>query len=359
MSDAGADVTAPREVSAPVAAPLALALIGTGGVGRNVTRLVRGRPQYRLAAAYSRNPTHQRQDIGSLAGGGPLGVTVSGDRNSVLEAGADVLLVATTSFLSEVADHIEAGLAAGMDVLTTAEEAAFPWILDEALATRLHQAALAAGRSVLGAGLNPGFIFDTLLLTASAIAWDVRSIAIRRVVDVSGFSATVQQRLGIGFTADEFAGGVAEERITGHIGFPQSFHLAAASMGKSIQRIDKAFEPLLAAENLAGASLTVRAGTTGGFVQRYTAYCDDAPWMSAEFVAHVAPGSVGCRTTDEITIDGYNGLHLTLDPGCQPQLGTAAMLANVMPRLREAPAGFITVADLRIPHARPSSATFD
>lgn len=333
-------------------------LCGVGGVGRNVTRLLRARPDYRIVAACSRNPDLIGRDLGELAGGPPLGVAVSGDLGTALSEPADLLLVATTSFLSEVAADVRAGIERGLNVITTAEEAAFPWIIDADLAEELDELARDRGVSVIGVGLNPGFIFDALLLTASGIAWDVRAIRIRRVVDVSRFSATIQRRLGIGFTAERFTEGVEAGSITGHIGFPQSFHLAARCLGVRIDRIESGFEPLVADRPYDGEHLRVEPGTTAGFVQRYRAICGGRPWMAAEFIAHVDPPAAGHEPSDSIRIDGYNAVNLAINPGCQPQLGTAAMIANVMPRLVEARPGYLTVADLALPHARPTAGSF-
>ena len=333
-------------------------LSGVGGVGKNVTRLLSARPDYNIVAAYSRNEAYAGRDLGEHAGVEPLGVTITTDRDGALTADAELLLIATTSFLKEVEGDIRAGIARGLNVMTTAEEAAFPWIINAPLAEELHQLALDSGVSIIGLGLNPGFVYDALLLTATGIAWDVERIRIRRVVDISRFSETIQRRLGIGFTAEEFQAGVAAETITGHIGFPQSFHLAARSLGKTLERIDKDFEPLIADRKYENAALKVAAGTTGGFIQRYAGIVDGETWFSAEFIAHVEPESVGYRPTDSISVEGYNGINLTIDPGCQPQLGTAAMLANSIPRVVAAPPGFITVADLALPHARRTIGSF-
>src|SRR5258708_23033291 len=80
--------------------------------------------------------------------------------------------------------------------------------------------------------------------------------------------------------------------------------------------------------------------------------------MRADFMTPAEPESVGFVTEDSISIDGYNSLNLRLTPGCQPQLGTAGMIANSIPRVIEAPPGFITVADLAIPFARETHGTF-
>lgn len=319
---------------------------GFGGVGRNVTRLLSARPGYRIVAAYTRNRELAGKDLGVLAGVQPLGVNATLDRAAALAEPADLLLVATTSFLRDVAGDLRAGVEHGLNVITTAEEAAFPWLTDYDLAVELDRLARDRGKTVIGLGLNPGFIFDALLLTATAIAWDVQGIRIRRVVNISRFSETIQRRLGIGFTEEEFHAGVAAGTITGHIGFPQSFHLAAKCLGRTIERLEKSFQPLLT------------GGTTGGFIQHIAAIVDGKAWMSAEFHAHVAPESVGYVAEDSISIEGYNALNLKLTPGCQPQLGTAAMIANTIPRVMEAAPGFLTVADLAIPFARRTVGSF-
>ena len=335
-------------------ADIGVILAGVGAVGQNLTRLLSARPGLRLAAAYTRNPRFAGRDLGLHSGTGPIGVEITTDRGAALEQDADLLLVATTSFLKVVAGDLRAGIDRGLNAVTTAEEASFPWLVDEHLARELDGRARDRGVSILGAGLNPGFVFDALLLTASGIAWDVNRIGLRRVVDVSGFSATVQRRLGIGFSKEEFEAGVEAGTIRGHIGFPQSFSLAARCLGRSLERIDKSFEPLIAAHSLGNERLRVEAGTTGGFVQRVSGFGAGHPWIEAEFIAHVDPPGVGLASRDSISIEGHNPINLSIDPGCNPQLGTAGMLANCIPRVIQAKPGFITVADLAVPHARPT-----
>ena len=327
-------------------------LSGVGGVGRNVTRLLSARPGFRIVAAYSRNSTLAGQDLGRLAGIDPLGVGVTDSRETALAVPADVLIVATTSFLREVAVDLRAGVERGLNVITTAEEAAFPWLTDAPLSQELDQLAQTRQVSILGVGLNPGFIFDALLLTATGVAWDVQRIQVRRVVDISRFSATIQRRLGIGFSEAEFEAGVKAGSITGHIGFPQSFAMAAKCLGRTLERIEKTFEPLIALHDYVNQHIWVETGQTGGFIQRSTGLVNGQPWISAEFVAHVDPPTVGFTPADSISIEGYNPLNLTIKPGCNPQLGSAAIVANSIPRVIEARPGLLTVADLALPHAR-------
>ena len=321
-------------------------LSGIGGVGRNVTRILNARPGYQVVAAFSRNTALVGQDVGALAGVASLGVKVVAEREAALERPADALVIATTSFLHDVAGDIRAGIEHGINVITTAEEAAFPWLTDEQLANELDRLAKEHQVSVIGMGLNPGFIFDALMLTASGVSWDVQRIRVRRVVDVSRFSTTIQKRIGIGYSRDEFEAGVGSDSIKGHIGFPQSFTLAAKYMGRKLERIDKSFEPLIADRPYTKDNLNVEAGQTAGFIQRTSAIVDGEPWFAAEFIAHIDLPSIDLATEDSISIEGYNPINITVSPGCQPQLGSAAMVANSIPKVVEARPGFLTVADL-------------
>jgi 4-hydroxy-tetrahydrodipicolinate reductase len=279
------------------------------------------------------------------------GVSVRGpfgraERDAALRSGAAVVLIATTSFLADIADDVRTAIDAGSNVLTTAEEAAFPWTIDAALADELDARAVARGVTVLGAGLNPGFAFDALVLTALGATADPRALRVERVVDLSGFGPTVLRRIGVGHALDAFAAGVASGTITGHIGFPQSMRIVAERLGRTIARIDRDIVPIVAQHEHAAAHLTVAAGETAGFEQRYTAIVDDAPWFHARFVGHVDPAAAGLATHDEIHVEDDPPIHLTIAPGLSSQSASAAVLANSVDRLVAARPGWLTVADL-------------
>jgi len=94
-------------------------LCGVGGVGRNMVRVSRERPGIAIVAAYSRDPSLLGRDLGELAGGDATGIVVSG-RDDALRTPADVVLIATTSFLRDVETDIRSGIDAGLDVICTA-----------------------------------------------------------------------------------------------------------------------------------------------------------------------------------------------------------------------------------------------
>lgn len=272
-------------------------------------------------------------------------------RAAALTTQADAVVIATSSFLAEVAPDIRLAVECGSNVVTTAEEAAYPEAIDVEIARELDSLAREHGVSILGTGLNPGFSFDALVLTASGVVATLDSIRVERIVDLSKFSATILRRLGIGFSGDEFAQRVDDGTITGHIGFPQSMRLVAGELGLALSNIDRFIEPILCDRVHHAAHLAVEPGTSAGFRQRYVGYVGSRPWFEANFVGHVAPETAGLSPRDEINLSGTSPVHLTIEPGVDPQAGSSAMIANSLCRVIAAAPGWLTVGGL--PPARP------
>jgi hypothetical protein len=277
---------------------------------------------------------------------GPFGRT---ERERALGSGADVVVIATTSFLSEIAGDVRAAVDAGSNVVTTAEEAAYPWATSPAIADEIDARARERGVTVLGAGLNPGLAFDALVLTVVGASAAVAPLRVERVVDLSGFGPAVLRRIGVGHSPEAFAAGVASGEITGHIGFPQSMRLVAARLGVEVERIDRAIAPIVADREHAAAHMTVAAGETAGFEQRYVAIVAGEPWFTALFTGHVDSSR---PTRDAIHVASEPPIDLVISPGLNAQRGSAAVLANSVRRVAEAPPGWLTVADL--PPATPT-----
>jgi len=296
-----------------------VAILGSGQLARGVARQLALRADVRVAG-----PT-PRSRIPEAAA-----------------SGAHVVVVATTTRLADVADDIEAAVRAGSNVIVSAEECAYPWAVDSLLADRLHSLALERGVTVLGCGLNPGFVFDALVLTLLGAVESPTAIAVERTVDVSGFGPAVRARLGLGVSAADFAAGIESASILGHAGFPQSMSIVAAALGVDIDHIATSIEPL------------TNAGLTVGFVQEYTAVVAGENWFRARFVGHLTPASAGLVVRDTIAVSSSSGAPLTctIDPGIGSQSGSQSLIANSVDRVIAAPPGWLTVADLEPAHPR-------
>jgi 2,4-diaminopentanoate dehydrogenase len=306
-----------------------VSLYGSGQVNRNVARILSQRPEVQVMGPFGR-----------------------AERELALRSSTDVVVIATTSFLAAVGPDIRQAVQSGSNVITTAEEAAFPWATDSAMANELDRLAREHSVTVLGAGINPGYAFDALVLTATGVTWEAPSLRVQRVVDLGGFSESVLRRIGVGYAPEEFAAGVNDGRITGHIGFPQSMQVVAKRLGLGIDRIERRIDPIFAQRPLRGTHVAVEAGMTAGFEQRYVGVVGGRRWFTANFVGHLDPVANGTPPRDEIVVEGATPVHIAIVPGLNPHIGAAAVVANSIRRVIEAPPGWLTVADL--PPAHPA-----
>ena len=296
--------------------PVSVAFYGAGQVSTNSAAILSERPHVTVLGPFGRDA-----------------------RDDALRSGADVVVIATTSFLAQVADDIFDAVDAGSNVITTAEEAAYPWGNDVAIARRLDALARSRGVSILGAGLNPGFVFDAMVLTAAGVVERLDAVRAERVVDLSGFGAAVLSRIGVGHSPDAFADGVRCGTVTGHIGFPQSMRVVAGRLGVEIERIERDLEPILAEQEHATASLRVKVGETAGFRQRYTAISRRAGVVRGEVLRSRSSGRDrrGAARCDHDREPVWRA-PFQRDPGNEPAAGLGSGGSELRaPRDRRAP----------------------
>lgn len=329
--------------------PLRVAVCGLGSIGSHAARLLLDlRQGVEVVAAVTLEPEAQGRALHEVVGAVSESTVVVGDDLSVLlEQAPDAVVYATGSFISQTAPDIVRIVQAGANIVSPCEELAFPYTRFADHAREIDQEARRHDVTVLGTGVNPGFIFDTLLVAASGVCWDVKSVHGRRVVDVSGFGENIHRRLGIGFTEPEFAQGHAEGTIAGHVGFPESIEMVCERLGLVLDApVSETFEPLVAATPAPTRYGEVSEGKTEGFIQRAVGTVDGSARVQLELVLHLRPTDSCYEVADTLTIDGRQPVNLTLKPGMDAIVATSAVLVNSIPAVVAAPAGLKSVKDL-------------
>ncbi|MGY4711622.1 NAD(P)H-dependent amine dehydrogenase family protein [Mycolicibacterium sp. CBM1] len=326
-----------------------IGLCGLGSIGKAAARLlIDHRSGFELVGAITKEPSDIGRPLGEVVGSSSVSDVIVGEDLSVLLGlRPDVILYATGSFLRDAADDVIACAKAGVHVISPCEELAYPYTRDKAKTEEIDTAARTGGITVLGTGVNPGFIFDALLAAASGCSWDVTHITGRRVVDVVGFGRNIHRRLGIGYTPEEFEFGHANGSIAGHVGFPESIQLVAERLGITLDGpVTEVFEPMIAETAASTGYGGLPAGVTEGFAQRATGLVGGQPFMELELILHLRPAEAGLASVDTFTIHGQHPVSVTLDPGMDAIPATSAQLVNCIPAVLAAPAGLKTVKDL-------------
>jgi len=321
--------------------PTPVVAFGLGPIGRRIATCLLARPAlFSIVGAVDVDPEILGEDLADLVDAGePLNIQVARECPFAPSNGG-VLVHATSSLLESVAPQILGILERGWNVISTCEELTYPWSVDSAIASSINSAAHAANVSVLASGINPGFIMDALPLTLSALCTRVDAVAVRRVVDTNMRRRQLQQKAGVGLSPQEFTR-LADAGKLGHIGLSQSIYMLASRLGWSLTSVDVSLEPIIGMSPVVTPLGVIAAGAVVGQRQIGTGYVGASPRIRLHL--EMAAGSV---PTDEVSISGEPSIHQVIEGGVNGDVGTEAMIANLIGPVQSAPAGLLTMADL-------------
>jgi 2,4-diaminopentanoate dehydrogenase len=316
---------------------------GIGPIGASIVRLMRQKNSLEIVGAIDTDAKKVGRDLGEVVGASdaPWGVLVSADAASVLAKPADVVVHSTSSYLTSVMDQLLACLGAGLCIVSTCEELAYPFRKHPQLSKTLDEAAKEEGVALLGTGVNPGFVMDKLPLTLSAVSQWVDWVSAVRIVDASKRRLPLQKKIGAGMTPDEFRAQVAAGVIKHH-GLPESIAMVADGLGFSLDDISETIEPMIAEEVIKTEFLEVEPGQVAGVHQvgRGTAAGQEKIFMELKMY-------VGAKNpADTVVLNGDPNLTLTIPGGTHGDVATAAVVVNAIPSILAANAGLRTSRDL-------------
>lgn len=333
--------------------PIRVAQWGLGAMGAGMARLVLAKPGLRLVAAIDSWPELHGRDVGDVLGiGRNLGVPVTGDPASVLDdSRVDVVLLATTSWTRNQMLDLRAVLGAGVNAISIAEEMAAPEAQNPELAAQLDALAKANGVSVLGTGVNPGFVLDLLIVTLTAGCHSVDRIDGARVNDLSPYGPTVMSTQGVGTTPEAFRAGVADGSIVGHVGFPESIQMISDAVGLAVDRIDQSREPIVSTVRRETPHVVIEPGMVAGCSHTAIGYAGEREVVRLVHPQQVHPELEGQETGDYISIFGDPEVHVSSQPEIAGGKATIGIAVNMIPHIVAASPGLKRMTDLPAPAA--------
>jgi 4-hydroxy-tetrahydrodipicolinate reductase len=333
--------------------PIRVLILGTGQMGSGIARLVLEKPGLVLVGAYGRRAERAGMDLGrAIALERDLGLPISADLTSVIgQSRPHLAIQATCSKLHDAMEEITTLVRHGVHVISIAEEMADPSCTSPVLAEELHRLAIAHGVAILGTGINPGFVLDVLVITLTGVCADVQSITAKRVNDLSPYGPSVLRSQGVGFTPEAFHAGLKAGTVVGHVGFPQSIHMIADTLGWEIERVAETREPIVSQVQRATPIVTVEPGQVAGCLHTAVAYQRGTPVITLIHPQQIHPQLEGVETGDTIEIFGTPNVRLAGSPEIPGGKGTVALTVNLIPRVLNASPGLHTMIDLPIPAA--------
>ncbi len=229
---------------------------------------------------------------------------------------------------------------AGKNIVSTCEELAMPWG-QQTLARRIDALAKKHKVTVLGTGINPGFMMDTLPILLTGVCQEVKSIRVNRTVDASKRRRPLQAKIGTGMTVAEFQQKAGKE--IRHVGLNESVNLLARTLRWKLDKIEETIAPVVATAPVKTEYFDVAPGFVTGVEQFGYGYVKGQRVIELHLRMCVDAG----EGSDEVIIDGKPAIH-SLIKGVHGDLSTAAVAANSMRRVIAAPPGLVTMADIPI-----------
>src|SRR5260221_8899517 len=218
--------------------PIRVIEYGLGAIGRAGARLAMSRPGIKVVGAVDRDPKLSGKDLGEVLGlGRKLGVAVT-DTPVILfaQTQADVVIHCTTSSFLEAYEQLTEIVRAGLHCVTSCEEALFPYYRHKLLAGKLDGLCVQKAAAVVGTGVNPGLVMDTLALLLTMACQRIEAVHVLRVVDAGTRREALQHKVGAALNEKEFNSRKAEHKV-GHVGLAESLVFLADGLSWKLDEV--------------------------------------------------------------------------------------------------------------------------
>jgi len=325
-------------------------LYGVGAVGSLIAKALLEKQGIKIVGAVDIAEDKLGKDLGEvLELNKKLGVKISKTADSALsKTKADIAVHATSSYLEDTYPQIASIVKKGVNVVSTCEELSYPHLTHPRLAKKLDVLAKKHNVTVLGTGINPGFLMDTLVITLTAACQKIEKIEAVRVMNAATRRLPFQKKIGAGLTVEEFKNKIENKEITGHVGLKQSIAMIADTLKWKLEKIvTEPVQPVTAKKTVKSPYITVKAGNVAGLRQKAEGVSKGKKLITLDFQAYIGAE----EEYDAITILGVPNVKQKIQPCVHGDLGTVAVITNSIPKVINAPAGLLTMKDLPVPSA--------
>ncbi len=333
--------------------PIRVLQWGLGAMGSGMARLMLEKAGLKIVAAVDERPDFVGKDLGDVLNvDKKLGIIVTNKPEEVLnKEDVDIVVIATTSWTKEQLPDLRKILKAGINCISIAEEMSDPEAQNPDVSKELDALAKEHGVSILGTGVNPGYVLDLLVVVLTGGNHRVDRIEASRVNDLSPYGPTVMKTQGVGTTPEEFRAGVADGSIVGHVGFPESIHMISQALGLGVDRIEENREPIISKVYRETPHVKVEPGMVAGCAHIGIGYRGDQEVVKLIHPQQIHPHLEDQDTGDYINIYGKPEIHMAIKPEIAGGVTTMGIAVNMIPHLVAATPGLKRMIDLPVPAA--------
>jgi 4-hydroxy-tetrahydrodipicolinate reductase len=323
---------------------------GFGAMGKGMAQMIAHKQGFQILGAVDMNPALIGKSIKELISDYAEDARIASSVTDIPHwERADICLLATDSFTEKAYPKIEWLIKHGINVISTAEQMAYPYAANPELSKKMDELAKAYHVRILGTGVNPGMMMDLLVLFLTGVMSDVKNIEVSRVNSLSPFGKAVMEEQGVGLSIEEYDAKCTQ--ISGHIGFWESISMMSEGLGLKDVVASQTMKPIITDVDRTSPHGFAKAGHVCGIDMEAEGVKDGKTFFHLHHPQQIEPHLGGITTGDYITLAGSPNIKMSISPEVEGGMGTIAICVNMIPLLLNATPGLKTMLDLPVPRA--------